>query len=72
MFGIVGGLRVLQLIFRLLEMNWEVIIYYLYSEANKCANFLENLGCHGDYSLIFHEQCPLEVKHLFLVDKCFG
>jgi len=49
----------------------EVIIYYLYSEANKCANFLENLGCHGGYSLIFHEQCPLEVRHLFLVDKCF-
>lgn len=55
MVGSVGGLRVLQRIFWLLEMDWEVRIYHSYCEAGKCVDSIENLGCHGGDSLIIHE-----------------
>lgn len=30
---------------RLLQSDWEVKIYHVYREANKCADVLANMGC---------------------------
>jgi len=59
----------LQLIFQLLEMDWEVKIDRLYHhKTNKCVDILTNLGCDKGDSLIIYEQCPPKIRHLFLVD----
>jgi hypothetical protein len=53
---------------RLLELDWEVVIYYSYRETNKCADVLANIGCTIDTHMVYYDMCPRECHNVMLAD----
>jgi ribonuclease HI len=62
------GWTLVQNIRRLLELDWEVKICHSYREANFCADALANLACDGGFTMILYEQCPAQVRSIYLAD----
>ncbi|MCH80696.1 ribonuclease H protein [Trifolium medium] len=46
----------------------EVNIVHAYIESNQCTDALASIGCTLDKEIIYYDDCPSEIKELFLAD----
>jgi hypothetical protein len=56
------------MIHHLPEIDWEVEIYYIYREANRCADALANIGGDRGIHWSLYENCPVQLSHLIFVE----
>lgn len=49
-------------------MDWEIKICHSYSEANRCADALTNIGCDCDNVMWLFELCHAQINQLVIVD----
>jgi ribonuclease HI len=63
------GSTLAKQIWRMLALDWEVEVNYVYREANKCADVLANMGCNLDYSIRIFYSCPSLIAELFHADN---
>jgi ribonuclease HI len=61
----------LNQIWRMMDLDWQVEISHMYREANKCADALANIGCSTGYEIMYYETCPTQISELYLAD-CLG
>jgi hypothetical protein len=54
---------------KVLEQDWNVKIMHEYREANKVADALASIKCSLDHDLIFYDNCPLEIRHIYVSDE---
>lgn len=54
-----------QKIWRLLQMYWEVKVRHSYRVANSCADALANISYNMRSILKTYESCPPQIRHLF-------
>jgi hypothetical protein len=52
---------------RLLQLEWEVNVCHTYSEENQCVA-LVHIRCELGSSVIFYESCLTQITHIFLDD----
>jgi ribonuclease HI len=63
------GSTLAKQIWRMLALDWEVQVNYVYREANKCVDVLANMGCNLDYSIRIFDSCPSLIAELFHADN---
>lgn len=55
----------------LINMDWDVVVKHTYHEANRCADWLANVGWTLMSDIVFYELCQAYVSHL-LYDDTIG
>jgi ribonuclease HI len=66
--GNVVGPTLLHNIRRLIDQDWEVQVRHSFREANACADALANMACDSGFSLTLYEQCPAQIRSLYVAD----
>lgn len=51
-----------------MEMDWYVVVFHSYREANRCADALANIACSLDYNLKIFGTCPTQIGHLLIAE----
>ncbi|PNX60381.1 ribonuclease H, partial [Trifolium pratense] len=64
----VVGWQLIHKIQNLIEFDWEVKVCHSYSEASRCADVLENMGCDNDVPWHLFDICPSKISRLLLAD----
>jgi ribonuclease HI len=62
------GWRLIQEIWKLLSLDFEIKVRHSYREANVCADALVNMGCEHCLKLRLYDHCPLRLSLLLLAD----
>jgi ribonuclease HI len=65
----VAGSVLVEQIYKMMSLDWEVEVRHTYREANKCADALANYGCMSRADIQFFTCCPNFIKDLFVADN---
>jgi ribonuclease HI len=63
------GRTILQQIWKLLDLDWDVEISHSYREANRCADALATTGCSLSNSILIYDDCPSFISSIVLADR---
>ncbi|MCI01199.1 non-LTR retroelement reverse transcriptase-like, partial [Trifolium medium] len=66
--GSFRGRSIVDKIWRLIDLDWEVLVHHTYRETNQCADALANMGCNMNDGRVYFDVCPSNISHSFLAD----
>jgi hypothetical protein len=62
------GVALAKQIWKLLDLEWCVEIIHSYTEANKCANALANLGSSLNHEILVFDDCASHLRDIYQAD----